>query len=147
MATPRVRTFQSFGEFGLKGIPEILEDSEELDATYHRVLHDEIAGAVLDFSREITGTFKRNWRSVIGKSGAGRPLRSGIGSIGPGETSKVVNKDAGAIPIDKGTGAHNKHGARIMPRGVTKPALSRVESRKLQLQAKAIARVEKRGGI
>jgi hypothetical protein len=148
------------------------DDVEELDVSYHAALHSEIGKEAVAGTPVATGEMKRKWGSVIGESSRRRPLILSEALLRrllkPGEKSKVVNSAAHAAIIDGGrkrakprtfesgtiTRGPRKGKKRIARKpwqigslkakgGVTKPALSRVESRADQIRAKVIARVER----
>jgi hypothetical protein len=161
------RTFQGFGDFGLRGVDMMRDDAAELDVRYHRALHQEIGKAARGLTPIDTGEMYRKWGSVVGLGGR-RPLGSGLSELKPGDKSKIVNSAAHAAIIDGGrrmakprtfessTIQRGKRkgkkriarkpwpiGSLKRKQGVTKPALTAVESRADQIRAKVIARVER----
>jgi hypothetical protein len=131
-----------------------MDDAEELDARYHRGIHSEIAKEVVRLTPVDEGDMKRGWGTVIGGpefGGSAIPVGTGLSRIKAGSKSKVVNSDRKSHIIDQGrrlSAAGGKRppfpiGSKRRPRGVTKPALTAVESRADQIRAKVIARVER----
>jgi hypothetical protein len=139
----RRRTFKSFGDFALRGVDMMRDDAAELDVRYHRGLHQRLGELARSLTPVDEGEMKAKWGSVIGRSGARRPLGSGLGSIKPGDVSKVVNSAPHASVIDAGRSVAHPKGSKFAPRGVTKPALSKLEAEKDGIRAKVIARVER----
>lgn len=139
----RRRTFQGFGDFGLRGVDLMREDFEELETRYHRALHQELGEIARDITPVDEGEMKASWGSVIGKSGAARPLGGGLSRIKVGQTSKVINRAPHASVIDAGRSIAHPHGSPQAPNGVVKPALSKLQSRAAAIRSKVIARVER----
>ncbi len=146
---PGTTKVHSFGEF----VDEIRDIPGELEVEFNSMIHRVLLQTVRTGTPKLkTGAMKASWGSTT-KTGGKRRMEVVLSRLKPGGGTRVVSDSwkLGNI-YDPGrrlsSGKKRKPfpiGSERIPNGVTKPALSRVESRRAAIARFVIKKVEKRG--
>lgn len=134
--------FKDFKDFGIRGMKLIREDGENLDIESHREVHRTLAEAVKPLTPVDEGDMLAAWGSTVQGSSRKIDTATALQKIDkPGISSAVVNNAPHALVIDMGRNAANPHGSPQARRGVSKPAMTIVESKGREILQKAVAKV------
>ena len=144
MAGSKTMTFEGFGNLGVK---QIGQDVAALDVEMHKAVHAELALELVAETPIDEQQMLKSWGSTVNGSpsslkAGGMPTSSALQKIRqPGMFSAVVNNAAHALVIDMAVPGHSSPQA---PQGVSKPAMTTVESRLNDIRSKVIAKVSAR---
>ncbi len=137
---------QSFGEFvnEIRNMPGKLE--VEFNSMIHRVLLQTVKAGTPRLDK---GAMKASWGSTT-KTGGKRPMATVLAGLKPGGGTRVVSDswklsslyDPGRRLTKGKKRSPYPIGSERIPNGVTKPALSKVESRRAAIARFVIKKVE-----
>ena len=137
--------FRDLSDFGMRGVRQMIADADQLDIEMHREIHRRVARETEDRTPVAAvggGDMKRSWHSTSGGSRSKTSLESALSEINrSGMKSSRVNDAAHARVIDAGKSAAHPHGSSQAPNGVSKPAMSAVESDLDNIRSEVIRRV------